>query len=390
MLSAGFFRMEGANMNESQRDKDAQLAELRGRIEEVDRQFAHLLARRQNLSKEVAERKMDMGVPLRNYSVESRVHERFMQLCRDNGLEERWGIDLASFLIDRSVELQSTMMERRATNGRKRIVVVGGCGRMGNWISGFFDNQGHDVLCCDTSELESPYPRVELTDTEVHEADVVVVSVPLTRSPEVLKELLELRPEGLVFDLCSVKREVEPILRDGGSSGLMVTSLHPLFGPDVTTLYGRKIVICSCGNRRADAAAHALFAETAADISILDAGEHDKLMTLTLGMSHALNLLFATVLASEEEDFKRLNGVASSTFSKQISTTLDVVGENMDLYYDIQQLCDHALIYRALGEAAERIGDAVEKGDRASFLSEMGRAVEFFGVSNDSVEVSSE
>ena len=374
-------------MNESQRDKDAQLAELRGRIEEIDRQFAHLLARRQHLSKEVAERKMEMGVPLRNYSVESRVHERFVKLCRDNDLEERWGEDLASFLIDRSVELQSTMMERRATNGRKRIVVVGGCGRMGGWISSFFDNQGHDVFCCDTSEMKSPYPRVELGDSDVQEADVVVVSVPLTRSPEVLKQLLEQRPEGLVFDLCSLKKEVEPILRDATASGLLVTSLHPLFGPDVTTLYGRKIVICSCGNRRADAAAHALFAETAADISILDASEHDRLMTLSLGMSHAINLLFAAALADDGKSFEQLNAVASSTFVKQISTTLDVVKENMDMYCDIQRLCDHSLIYKTLGDALQRVGEAVDKDDRSSFINEMGRAAEFFGVHNDSVEV---
>lgn len=360
-------------------NSDEALADLRSRIEQVDRKFAQLLIARQQLVREIAERKMEIGIPLRNYTVESQVLDRFARFCRENGVTEKWGIDLANLLINKSVELQSNMLERRNSAGRMKVLVVGGLGKMGRWMCSFLDNQGHDVFINDPATGPSLFNQFEDIDDGLAIADMIIVSVPLEDSASVLEQILSRNPKGVVFDLCSLKKRILPMLRKGVAAGLKITSLHPLFGPETATLYGKNIIICSCGNEAADEMARSLFSETAANVLALEPEEHDRLMTMTLGLSHALNLIFARTLTASGESFPRLRSVASSTFSKQLSTTLDVVNENMQLYFEIQRQCDHTAIYESMQKELRALKSAVEEDLGSTFLEAMDEAVQFFG-----------
>ncbi len=355
------------------------LGKLREQIMEVDREFVRLLARRQRLALRVAENKMGSGVPLRNYSVEKRVIERFSGLCEGFGLRAQWGVGLARFLIEKSVELQSQELDKRRLAGALDILVIGGFGKMGSWFCNFLNNQGHRVVVHDKCSAEaSPFDSLSGLDENVRDFDFIILSVPLQRSPDVLEELLQMRPRGVLFDLCSLKRDLLPVIRRGIRAGLRLTSIHPLFGPDVTTLHGRKIIICPCGDEEADRDVRALFSETAATIVSLPPEDHDRLMTLTLGLSHALNFVFADALVNSGESFETLVGVGSSTFNCQISTTLKLVRENMDLYFEIQRLCDQGVIFRLLEEAVEKLGTLIAENRRGEFLDSMSTACDFF------------
>lgn len=341
-----------------------ELAALRAEIERIDRAFVGLLVERQRCARRIVEYKQEREVPLRNYSVERQVIDRYESYCAQAGLDPHWGRELAEYLIARSVELQSTHLDRRRSGEARRVLVIGGAGAMGRWFQSFFRNQGHQVDSFDTAE-ETP----ELLADCVAAAEIIVISVSLAASPAVLRQVLDLQPRGLLFDVCSVKREVAPLLGAAAGAGMSVTSIHPLFGPDVRTLSGRNIVICPCGNSAADAEVAALFAETAATVIYLDPDEHDRLMSLTLGMSHALNLLFARALTASGAARAELAAVASSTFSRQMETTKAVASENMELYYEIQRQCDHETIYRLLGDELAELARQIGTGARQRFLT---------------------
>jgi chorismate mutase / prephenate dehydrogenase len=363
---------------EEQKPNEFELDELRREIAAVDGEFIRLLARRQDLSRRIADHKMSRRIPLRNYSVERRVIARFEVLSRESGLDERWGAELADFLIERSVELQSTMLERRYSGGRQRVLVVGGLGKMGRWISSFLHNQGHEVCVFDVEGGESAFPRAHDLTNAVAAAEMIILSVPLSESPATLERIIDLAPAGVICDLCSIKRRLVPLLEAGIARGLRITSIHPLFGPEVRTLHGRNIVVCSAGCTEADDAVRDLFAETAASLIDLTPGEHDRLMSMTLGLSHALNLAFARALAGQGESAERLRSVASSTFSRQLGTALEVTGEHMDLYYEIQRLCDSEAVYGALGSAVESLREMIENGRRVDFVRAMEDVARFF------------
>lgn len=355
-------------MQEKTKSSEAILDQLRKEIREIDENFVMLLSRRQEAAKKVVTTKMEHGIPLRNYSVENRVIERFAELCREHGLREQWGKDLADFLIKRSVELQSNVLDRQRSGNSLKVLVVGGMGKMGKWFCDFLNAQGHYVICYDTSPEISRFPRQQVLEHGVEGADIILVSVPLRSSPEILQEIITMKPSGIVVDVCSIKKEINENMKRGREEGLKVTSLHPLFGPEVTTLHGRNIVLCSYGDQEADKKVLSLFEETAANIIATTPEEHDRLMTMTLGISHAVNLTFAGALSSSGIAFSRLNSVASSTYSKQLATTLEVMQENMDLYFDIQRQCDFEEIFSRLAGEARTLSSLIGANKRQEFI----------------------
>jgi chorismate mutase/prephenate dehydrogenase len=360
---------------------------LRDQIEEVDREFVRLLAKRQQLALRIINYKMDSVVPLRNYSVEKQVIERFSKLCEEQGLRTHWGVGLAQYLIDKSLELQSGELDKRRLTGAFDFLVIGGHGKMGKWFCNFLRNQGHRVVVHDKIvDPDSQFDILETLDETVRDFDFVILSVPLEKTPEILERIIRLQPHGVVFDLCSVKRDVLPVIRRGIRGGLHLTSIHPLFGPDVSTLHGRNIIICPCGDIEADTKVREMFSETAANLSIIPPEKHDRLMTLTLGLSHALNLVFARALVGSGERFQVLDGVGSSTFNRQTATSSKVVRENLELYFEIQRQCDSGLVFRLLEGAVAELGEAIAENRREAFLRIMGEARDYFAERDGSSE----
>lgn len=114
-----------------------------------------------------------------------------------------------------------------------------------------------------------------------------------------------------------------------------MASLHPLFGPEVTTLAGRVIAVLDCGNPGAADDAAALFRDTALTITRLPVEAHDACMQYVLGLSHLVSILFFTTLVRGRRPFDELAAVASTTFYKQAGTAPEVARENPQLYHEI-------------------------------------------------------
>jgi chorismate mutase/prephenate dehydrogenase len=364
-------------MSEDKRT-EIDLPTLREEIKSVDSQLADLLISRQHLARQVIDYKVANNIPLRNYSVESQVIDRFTKVCRQYGEREEWGVAMAATLIKCSVELQGTILDARTSHGSLKSVVVGGVGRMGQWLCNFLNNQGHTVFCSDSSPEPSMYPRVDIDDPLVIEADIVIIAVPMEQSADVLQKLIERKPSGVLIDIASMKRDVLPAIKSGIESGLKITSIHQLFGSDATTLYDKNLVICPCGSDEADDTVRALFQDTAVNIREMPPEEHDAFMTITLGMSHAINLIFAHALSISGNSKSDYQAMASATFAKQMLTTNEVVDENMELYFDIQQQCDYETMYSLIGQSVEELFKLVRSDDRQEFLAEMKTVKRYF------------
>jgi len=318
-------------------DLHALLEQHRRDIEALDRRILHLVCERLELARQVGDLKRSLAVPLRNFGVEAQVYRRFEDASSLLGLEAGLGRDLARFLIEKAVEEQATLRDAVYSGDALDTVVVGGKGGMGRWIARFLAGQGHRVRVVDPASGETPFEEMGSLADAI-DADLIMVAVPMTVCLGIMDELGDLRPRGVVAEMCSLKTHLGPVIDRLRSAGTRVVSFHPMFGPDVRMLEDRTVVVCTDAPRSDLEIVEGLFADTSARLVEMDPAEHDRRMGLVLGLTHLANLVFARALVHSGVGSVDLAEVAGVTFGRQIATTREVASENPSLYYEIQTL----------------------------------------------------
>jgi chorismate mutase/prephenate dehydrogenase len=349
------------------------LEDLRKRLTEVDHELIGLVAARQKIVAEIGAHKIQNSVPTRDYEREREVLKGAQQRARDLGLDPEIAEQIMALLIRSSLTHQEQTRVAAQTSGAgKRVLIIGGAGKMGAWFAQFLSSQGFAVEVADPSDAPSPFPRSADWRASALDHDLIVVATPMKVAGRVLLELAERRPKGLVVDIGSLKSPLRDGLKQLVAAGCKVTSIHPMFGPDTRLLSGRHVVFCEVGVPQATREARALFASTMAEQLEMSLDDHDRLMAYVLGLSHALNLAFFTALADSGELVPRLQKMSSTTFDAQLRVASLVARDNPHLYFEIQALNDYGMAsLQALRTAAERIQQLVESGDESGFVELM-------------------
>jgi chorismate mutase/prephenate dehydrogenase len=349
------------------------LEELRKRLSEVDRELIGLVAARQKIVAEIGAHKIQNSVPTRDYEREREVLKGARAQALERGLEPELAEAIMGLLIRSSLTHQEQTRVAAGTSGAgRRVLIIGGAGKMGAWFAQFLGSQGFAVEVADPSPAESPYPRIADWRASALDHDVIVVATPMKAAAQVLEDLAAYRPQGLVLDIGSLKSPLRTGLKALVDAGCKVTSIHPMFGPDTRLLSGRHVVFVDLGVASATREARTLFASTMAEQLEMSLDDHDRLMAYVLGLSHALNLAFFTALAESGELVPRLQKMSSTTFDAQLKVASLVARDNPHLYFEIQTLNDFgAASLQALRSATERIQRLVETGDERGFVDLM-------------------
>jgi prephenate dehydrogenase/chorismate mutase len=330
------------------------------------------------VARQVGELKNDLGVPLRNFRVETQVLDRFEKASRFLDLDPTLGQDLALFLIQKAVEEQATLRDVQYAGDALDTLVIGGKGGMGRWIARFLRGQGHRVRVFDPSPEETPFPE-EASLSAAANADLVMVAVPMSVCAQVLDELADVGATGVIAEMCSLKSHLLPTLNRVRGKGLRVVSFHPMFGPDVRMLSDRTIVFCGNGHREDIDLVRGFFEETSANLVDMDVAEHDRRMALVLGLAHLANLVFARAAIHSGLSAHDLAEAAGVTFQKQMKTTCELVEENPALAFEIQaHNTMTADIAGWMKQSVEEWTLAVLSGDSTTFTNLMEECREFF------------
>lgn len=349
------------------------LDELRKRLSDVDRELIDLIAARQKIVAEIGAHKIQNSVPTRDYEREREVLKGAREQALALGLDTDIAEQIMRLLIRASLTEQERTRVAAGTSGAgKRVLVIGGAGKMGAWFGQFLSSQGFAVEVADPGDAPSPFSRVTDWRTSKLDHDLIVVATPMNIAADVLEQLAERRPRGLIVDIGSLKSPLRAGLQRLVDAGCKVTSLHPMFGPDTRLLSGRHVVFVDLGVPEATREARALFASTMAEQQEMSLDEHDRLMAYVLGLSHALNLVFFTALAESGELVPRLQRMSSTTFDAQLKVASLVARDNPHLYFEIQTLNDFGgAALEALRAAVERVQTLVASGDEEGFVALM-------------------
>ncbi|NND53710.1 MAG: prephenate dehydrogenase/arogenate dehydrogenase family protein [Gammaproteobacteria bacterium] len=349
------------------------LNELRQRLNELDRQLIELIAERQAVVEQVGEFKRSSSRATRDYEREKQVLEGARQNARELGVQPDIAAEVMRLLIHTSLTRQErARVSAEGKGSGQPALVIGGGGKMGRWFADFLASQGFDVTVADPYNQPEEFRCVDDWAIAGDDFAVTVVAAPLQETAMILSAMAERGHAGLIFDVGSLKTPLIPALRKLAASGAQVTSVHPMFGPDTELLSDKHVIFLDAGSADAKQAAQALFSPTMAKQTDMQLDEHDRLIAYVLGLSHALNIAFFSVLASSGETVPRLADISSTTFDSQLDVAARVASENPQLYYEIQSLNEYGLEpLNALRDAVETIAATVRDQDEAAFVKLM-------------------
>ena len=357
------------------------LDDLRDDLSAVDRQLIELIAARQKIVSEIGHSKLSSGTGTRDYAREKDVLDMGREQAVELGIDPDLAEDVLRKLIQSS--LASQERDRVIAEGKgdgRRVLVIGGAGKMGGWFVDFFASQGFATTIADRGVEDGPGRFNQWTDAGV-DYDVIVVAAPLAVSGRILAQLAVLKPQGLVFDIGSLKTPLIDGLQELRQAGCRVTSLHPMFGPDTRLLSGHHLIFCDAGSKQATEDAKELFSSTMVEQLDMGLDDHDRLIAYVLGLSHALNIAFFTALAESGEAAPKLAKMSSTTFDSQLLVSAAVAQDNPHLYFEIQNLNKFGLgPLDALCDASNRIREAVAGGDEDGFVELMRKGREYMAL----------
>ncbi len=124
--------------------------------------------------------------------------------------------------------------------GEWRILILGGTGETGSWFARYFKEKGFDVA------VWGPSGKVEVAERlgvryahdmmlEVEESDIVLVSVLIEKTVEVIRMVApRMHPGSLIMDVTSIKSGPVKAMKTYAPKGVEVLGTHPMFGPTMS------------------------------------------------------------------------------------------------------------------------------------------------------------
>ena len=343
------------------------LEEARKGIQEIDFEILGLMEKRLRLAREVGEDKVARNAAVRNIAQEKNVIDRYRGYALEHGMNPVYAEQICKVLMQESIEVQAALP--RSASESRHVAIVGGYGKMGRWFADLLKQSGHRVDVIDPSSGNG------LTLEDAKWSDTVIVSVPISRTRGILEKLDTIcPPETLIFDIASLKSPFADTLEDMGKRR-KVCSVHPMFGPSAESMYDRNLLVCDCGSREGVDSVISLLGNHGADVTTMPIRKHDMYMSYVLGLSHAVNIAFFTVLERSGISFEEMKTVASTTYNKLMDTNVSVALEDPYLYYEIQHLnayredmlgkfdqAVHEVVEAALADNPKAFKDLMDKG----------------------------
>jgi prephenate dehydrogenase len=238
----------------------------------------------------------------------------------------------------------------------RQVAIIGAAGKMGSWFTGYFAQRGLNVSAYDINQKilkSSENVKVEnsLHDC-VKDADLVIVSVPLHRTPQVIKDCAKNMKDGAIIgEISSVKNKTFAAL-EKVPINLRPLCIHPMFGPGASKKIRAKVLLVPVRNEKAELKVANEIFENASVMVLPNAKQHDKAIAIVLGLTYFANIVFAKVMSSG--NISMLKQVSGTTFGLQSLIAESILTDESDLIIALIQANVYTKKYinRYLKEAA--------------------------------------
>lgn len=350
---------------------EAPLAQFRDQIDAVDQEVMSLLLRRLELVSEVGKLKGQHGLPI--YAPE---RERSMIAARRAEAERR-GLspDLIEDVLRRCMR-EAYAHEKNLGFTRQApdlgpVVIVGGAGQMGQLFGRMLRLSGYEVRELDRDDWDR-------AEELLADAGMVLVSVPIHDTVEILHQLPTLPPDCLLVDLTSTKAGPVAAMLEVHEGPVL--GLHPMFGPDVDNL--AKQVVAYVPGRFPDASTWLLeqIRLWGARLHEISPENHDHAMGLIQAQRHFSTFAAGLHLIREDRSLEELLALSSPIYRLELIMVGRLFAQDPALYADIIMSSPEnlALIERYHDRFAEAL-EILRAGDREAFIERFREIGAWFG-----------
>jgi chorismate mutase/prephenate dehydrogenase len=346
------------------------LDDLRQQIDTLDRQLVELLVARSRVTAEIGAVKRERGLALYVPERESELLTARREQAETAGADPDMIEDVLRRVMRGSYASQETALPA-VVDRRAPVVVLGGRGAMGRLMASLFERAGFPVRAIDVDNL-ADLPGA------VMDAGLVMVSVPIDRTAQVIASLPRLPEHCVLCDITSVKQvPLDAML--AAHSGPVV-GLHPMFGPDVKSLVKQVIVVC---HGRESSRYDWLLRQLEAWGGLLreeSPAAHDQAMQMIQAMRHFTTIAYGVFLSRQPADLERLLRLSSPIYRLELAMVGRLFAQSPMLYADIMLQAEHLpeLIsdYR---HALDELLALVRSDDRDGLIARFRDVQSYFG-----------
>jgi len=264
-----------------------------------------------------------------------------------------------------------------------KIAVIGGTRGLGRWIANFLAQKGLDVLITGRNttegELVSKKIGTGYTNNNVMAAktsDVVIISVPIHATPNIIKELAPLmKPGSMLMDVTSVKEESSKLMEQYAAEGVEVVPTHPMFGPRIRSLDGQVVVLTPSTDGSWFRRVYEFLESENARIIVTAPEIHDKMMSIVQGLTHFAYVSIAATIERLGIDIKESRKFASPIYNLMLDTIARITAQNPYLVYSIQTSNKYIKeSHETFNETFNELKNMIAEGDEEGFVHVMSNA----------------
>jgi prephenate dehydrogenase len=274
-----------------------------------------------------------------------------------------------------------------------RMLILGGTGETGSWFARYFKNKGFDVTVWGPSGKRDVAEKLGVRYCqdmmkEVEESDVVLLSVPIEKTVEVIRQVApRMRSGSLLMDLTSLKSEPVKAMRTYAPKGVEVLGTHPMFGPTMPSPRGQTIIFTPVPRKgeRWHPLMRALFESDGARIELLSPEEHDEIMAVVQALTHFAFIGIGATLKALDFDVERSRKFMSPVYEIMIDFVGRILDQNPELYASIQKNPKAARVRQTFVGECMRLCEVADAGNQETFKSIMRDAANHFGKTHDAL-----
>ena len=275
-----------------------------------------------------------------------------------------------------------------------KILILGGTGETGSWFARYFKEKGFDVAVWGPSGKVAVAERLGVRyahdrAAEVESSDIVLVSVLIEKTVEVIREVApHMHPGSLLMDVTSIKSEPMKAMKTFAPKGVEVLGTHPMFGPTMPSLCGQTVILTPAEGKSGKwlPAIRSLFESDGAKIEVLDADEHDEIMAVVQALTHFAYIGIGATLKSLDFDVQRSRKFMSPVYEIMIDFVGRILDQNPELYASIQKNPKAMRVRQTFVTECMRLCENADAGNLEGFKQIMRDAAEHYGGTHEALE----
>ena len=347
------------------------LDECRAQIDALDQQLIEIINQRQRWVARAGEIKSQRNLPVYVPEREESLIRQRRQEATAKGLDPQLIEDILHRIMRTSYAAEIDQGFAIENAQSYSVVLIGGGGQMGRLFGRLFSNAGFPLQIIEPADW--PQAKDKLAN-----AKLVVVTVPIQATCELIEQLPALPADCILADFTSVKSQ--PLRAMMQAHPGPVVGLHPMFGPDVPTLARQVTVVCHGRGRSQYAWLLAQLELWGCRLLECCSEEHDQLMGLIQAVRHFSTFVSGAHLKNQGVNIERLLELSSPIYRLELSMVGRLFAQDAQLYADIIFSSEHNL--SLIEQYFEQLSKALEllrSKDKDRFIEEFGEIQSWFG-----------